>query len=394
MKLRLGSIYIIVVTSVVLCSCHVEEPDLLFPRIEIYSGVSYEGQAKIYTQCDVKLTDTERHIMKVDGKIKLRGNSTSEFPKRPFTIKLHQETSLLGMPAASKWVLLANYFDKTMLRNALAFKMSEDSRLGWTPHFRFVELFYNGKYKGMYQLCEKVDVHPARVKSPVDGWLIEIDARVTESDNYFQTPHMENPFRIEWPDIPPATIAPIQGFVTEAEDALFSDHFTHPTEGWRKYLDEETWVDWYLINEIAKNCDGNLYSSCYMHLDTYSKIAMGPVWDYDTCFGNCVYEEPRNPEGFYIRNANWYTRLFEDPLFAKHVRERFFFFYQNKEKYYDFIRQESTHLRPAVISNDDIWHTIGVQISPYLEPCLSYDEDVRFLIDWLDTRLEWLKMNL
>ena len=365
-------------------------------KVEINTDTPYELLKKEDASCVFCMTDTMLHTFSDNNaKIKLRGNSTAEFPKRPFTLKLSKNSSLCGMPEAKKWVLLANYFDKTMLRNALAFKMSEDSKLTWTPHFRFVELYYNGVHNGTYQLCEKVEVNNRRVEVPPDGWLIEVDARVTEEDTYFTTNHMEHPFRIDYPDKNYSTeqIEQIHNFIQQAEDVLFGEHFTNPDTGWRKYLDEESWIDWLLINEIAKNGDGNFYSSCWMHSGSDGKILMGPIWDYDTCFGNNIYEKPRNPEGFYVLEAQWFMRLMEDPLFAQDVRERFLFFYNNRSMYYDFIRKNALRLRSAVDNNDTIWHTIGTQISPYLVPNQTYDEDIEELIQWLQKRFEWLKNN-
>ena len=365
-----------------------------WPRMEITCATEDWQLDKKDTACIIRFTETVSKIIYDEhAVVRLRGNSTAEFPKLPFNIKFSQSVSLCGMPEAKKWVLLANYFDKTMIRNALAFKMSEDSRLEWTPHYCFVELYYNNIYKGIYQLCEKVEVHRNRVNAEQGAWLLEIDNRVTDEDIQFRTPHMENPYRIDWPhkNITSEQVMQIRTFLLEAEETLFGDNFTDPVKGWRKYLDEASWVDWYLINEITKNCDGNFYSSCYMHLNRQGKIAMGPIWDYDTCFGNCIWEDPRNPKGFYVRNAQWITRLIEDPAFVQNVHERFRFFYDNRFSYYDFVFETALRLRPLVERNDSVWHTIGAQISPFLFPYATYNEDVEYLTSWLQTRFEWLK---
>lgn len=397
MKNKINSSILISWLVITFCACTQDVELKSFPKLELSVPVEYSSLEKQNISCSIILTDTQECVVADNRvKIKLHGNSTAEFPKKPFRIKLNEKKSLCGLPEAKKWILLANYFDKTMLRNAVAFKMSEDSRLAWTPHYCFLELYYNGSHKGTYQLTEKVEVAPNRVTTSEDGWLIEIDARVTEQDEYFRTPHMENPYRIDWPDetLTYHKKAQIQMFLEEAETTLFGNLFTDSVKGWRKYLDEDSWIDWFIINEIAKNGDGNFYSSCYMHLDTCGKIAMGPIWDYDTCFGNNIFEDPRNPEGFYVRNSEWYSRLMEDDLFAQHVHERFAFFYNNKDEYYNFLRLQAQSLHPAIKSNDEIWHTIGEQISPYLIPCETYEEDLNLLIVWLEKRLEWLKNNL
>ena len=369
----------------------------IYPKVEIWCSSAYDHLPKDNKACTFQLTDTDLHVVSDDhALIKLRGNSTSEWPKRPFSIQLSKECSLCGMPEAKKWVLLANWFDKTMLRNSLAFMMGEKSALDWTPHFQFIELYYNGAYKGTYQLCEKIEVHPNRVEIAPEGWLIEIDANMTEKGTYFRTTHMENPYRIAYPDknLTQQQTEQIHTSFIQAEEVLFGENFSDTVNGWRKYLDEESWIDWYLINEIAKNGDGNFYRSCYMHSSSDGKIALGPLWDYDTCFGNSIWEDPCNPVGIYVGRTEWFVRLMQDTLFAQKVRERFAFFYNQQDQYYNYIYQTAKILQPSIKKNDGVWHTIGTQISPYLSPNSSYDEDVNTLVSWLKVRFEWLLVEL
>lgn len=349
------------------------------PKVKIECTTAYELLQKEDEPCLFELTDSTHMVYRDEkAKIKLRGNSTAECPKRPFTLKLSQNQSLCGLPDAKKWVLLANYFDSTMLRNALAFRMSEQANLEWTPHSRFVELFYNGIYQGIYQLCEKVEVGAHRVDIAQDGWLIEIDTRVTDKDSYFRTVHMENPYRIEYPDknLSEQRIEQLHAFFQQAEDALFGEHFTDSIEGWRKYLDEDSWIDWFLINEMAKNNDAVFYSSCYMHSAPDGRIVMGPVWDFDLGYGNTTNNGCDSPIGWHVRNSAWYTRLFEDPVFAQNVRMRFQSFYYNRSDYYSFIRRQACSLQPHVERN------------------VSYEESIEKLLLWLEKRLDWLNNNL
>lgn len=349
------------------------------PKVKIECNTAYELLQKEDEPCLFELTDSTHMVYRDEkAKIKLRGNSTAECPKRPFTLKLSQNQFLCGMLEAKKWVLLANYFDSTMLRNALAFRMSEQANLEWTPHSRFVELFYNGIYQGIYQLCEKVEVGAHRVDIAQDGWLIEIDTRVTDKDSYFRTVHMENPYRIEYPDknLSEQRIEQLHAFFQHAEDALFGEHFTDSIEGWRKYLDENSWIDWFLINEMAKNNDAVFYSSCYMHSAPDGRIVMGPVWDFDLGYGNTTNNGCDSPIGWHVRTSAWYTRLFEDPVFAQNVRMRFQSFYYNRSDYYSFIRRQACSLQPHVERN------------------VSYEESIEKLLLWLEKRLDWLNNNL
>lgn len=379
MKKKLLLISIIVLFTTGLTGCHSDVSLQTIPKVKIECAVAYDLLQKEDELCLFELTDSIHMVYRDEiAKIKLRGNSTAECPKRPFTLKLSQNRDLCGMPEAKKWVLLANWFDSTMLRNALAFRMSEQTNLAWTPHSRFVELFYNGTFKGIYQLCEKVEVRSHRVDIAQDGWLIEIDARVTKKDSYFRTEYMENPYRIEYPDenLSEQRIEQLHAFFQQAEAALFGDNFTDSIDGWRKYLDEDSWIDWFLINEIAKNIDAVFFSSCYMHSGTDGRIVMGPVWDFDLGYGNTTNNGCDSPIGWHVRNSLWYTRLFEDPMFAYHVRERFQFFYGNRNSYYSFLRCQAALLRP------------------YVEWDVSNCACIENLLLWLEQRFEWLNNNL
>ena len=165
MKKELLWIFSIMLFMMGCTGCHSDVSLQTIPKVRIECAVAYEFLQKEDEPCLFELTDSTHMVYRDEmAKIKLRGNSTAECPKRPFALKLSQNHSLCGMPEARKWVLLANYFDSTMLRNALAFRMSEQTNLGWTPHSCFAELFYNGAYKGIYQLCEKVEVGAHRVE--------------------------------------------------------------------------------------------------------------------------------------------------------------------------------------------------------------------------------------
>lgn len=366
-----------------------------FPRLDIVAEPAYNEVGRDKVTCTVTISENQEKTLEATGTIHLRGNSTSEFPKKPFALKFNKKQSVLGMPAAKSWVLLANYFDKTMIRNALAFQMGADSRLEWTPKTTFVELYYNGVHYGTYQLCEKVQVNANRLNLAEGGWLLEVDARAAEPDLFFCTGQMECPLVFHEPEAETLTaeMQAIMDFVIEAETALFSNHFQDEQTGWRHYLDEESWIDWLLVNEIAKNTDAIMYSSCYLHSTDDGKIAAGPLWDFDLGYGNCTWNEIHLPTGWHVRNSNWYKRLFADPAFAAAVKTRFEFFYNNRETYYQFIRTKAELLHHHADANEQIWHTMNKHFFPNPAPCGSYDQEVEGFLTWLDNRFEWMRKN-
>ena len=168
--------------------------------------------------------------------IKGRGNSTWNAPKKPFTLKFDKKVSLLGEEKDKSWVLLANYYDMTMLRNQTAFYMSQISNLDYTPKSHFVEVILNGRYNGTYQLCEKLKIAKHRVDVGDDGFLMEMDNRaISEGEPYFSVAHLPYVVNVKDPDV---TIGDelfnyAKTYLNEADSALFSDDFMDPDKGWQ-----------------------------------------------------------------------------------------------------------------------------------------------------------------
>ena len=143
--------------------------------------------------------------------IKGRGNSTWGYPKKPYAIKLDSKSKILGFPKHKRWVLLANWMDKTLLRNHVAFEISKNTGLAWTPRGKFVELVLNGEPQGNYYLCEQIKIDENRLninelsnsdtdaESITGGYLLELDVYYDEV-NKFHSKLKELPFMIKEPD--------------------------------------------------------------------------------------------------------------------------------------------------------------------------------------------------
>ncbi|MDE6298342.1 MAG: CotH kinase family protein, partial [Muribaculaceae bacterium] len=334
-------------------------------------------------------------VIEVEGKIKGRGNSTWKMDKKPYRLKFDSKVSFLDEPKDKSWVLLANYTDKTSLRNATALFMGSISNLEYTPRFHFVDVMLNGRYNGTYQLGDKIKISKDRVNVGDDGFLMEIDSKaVDESDaRYFMVSHIEQPVNIKDPDVEYGDEAfnYAKDFVTLADKVLFSDNFTDPEEGWQKYLDIDSFVDWYLINEITKNNDGIFYSSCYMNLKRGGKLRMGPLWDFDVALGNVDYNKNYEVEGLWVYKVRWYNRLFEDPEFKARVKERFDYFYGRRDDILKEINENARYLKLSVIEDENRWHTFYNYTWPNYDIWGSYMNEVQSMKTWLSRRFEWLK---
>lgn len=325
-------------------------------------------------------------------RIKGRGNTTWTMPKKPYKIKFDKKTSLLGEPADKAWVLLANYADKTALRNETAFFMGRMSRLDYTSRTHFVELILNGVYNGTYQLGEQLKIASHRVNVGDDGFLMEVDARADGEDVTFKVNHINAPINIKDPElrVGDESYNYVVRYLQRIDSVLFSDSFRDAEKGYRAYLDEESFVDWYVINEIAKNNDACFFSSCYMNLERGKKLKMGPLWDFDIAFGNVNYNGCDNPEGFWIKAVAWYTRLFEDPHFVAKVKERFAYYYDHRNQIYDEINANAQYLKYSVVENNNKWGTLYEYTWPNNMIWGSYENEVQSFKLWLERRFQWL----
>ena len=324
--------------------------------------------------------------------IKGRGNSNWAMPKKPYRLKLDNEYPLFGEHKDKAWVLIGNYPDKTMLRNSTAFYMSKISNLDYTPKAHYVEVMLNGRYNGTYQLCEKLKRSKHRVDVGEDGFLLEVDAVAKSDDPVFRTAHLKHPINVKSPsvEVGDENYNYIKDFVLKAESTLFASNFKDTDEGWQKYMDMDSFVDWYLINEIARNNDALFYSSCYMNLTRDGKLKMGPVWDYDIAFGNINYNDNFKTNGFWIKNTTWYSRLFEDPAFVEKVKERFNYFYSHQEDIIREITENAAYLRRAVVENENRWGTLYTETWPNYDIWGNYNNEVESLKEWLKARFDWL----
>lgn len=339
------------------------------------------------------LTKGYNEVVSYDVKIKGRGNSTWGLPKKPYKIKFSEKVSLLGEPEEKSWLLLANYTDKTFLRNSTAFYMGIMSNLSYTTKSHFVELFLNERYRGTYLLCEDKDVSEKRINISKDGYLLEIDAKAAEEDVTFNISSIGMPINIKEPEIlkDSEEYNLVKNYLLTVEEVLFSESFADKETGYSKYIDVNSFIDWYLINEISKNNDAIFYSSCYMTYEPGGKLYMGPLWDFDIAFGNVNYNNCQFPEGFYIKNVKWYSRLFEDPLFIAKVKDRFDYFYNNQNEILAYINSCADYLQYSMLENNAVWGTLYQATWPNFAVLGNYENEVQYLKSFFLKRMEWLK---
>ncbi len=265
------------------------------------------------------------------------------------------------------------------------------TKLEYTPRMQFVELFLNEIYLGTYQLGEHIKIDENRVNVTDDGFILEVDAKAASEDITFQSPK-GLVFNVKEPELEMNGEAYnyIKQFVSDAENTLYGEDFLDETNGYRKYIDIPSFIDWYLVNEITKNNDAVLFTSCYMNLSPNGKLKMGPLWDYDIALGNVNYNGNHSPEGFWIKNANWIARLFEDPVFVSQVKERYKEIRSHEMELMQYINDNTALLKWSVIENNAKWGTLYQSVWPNYAIWGSYNNEVQYMKNWLHTRLLWL----
>lgn len=346
-----------------------------------------EGSASIFGGLDYN--DNVSSVMGIRG----RGHSTwFVHPKKPYQLKFDEKTEVLGMPEDKKWIFLAEYSDKTLMRNKIAFEMGYISNLDWTPESHFAEVFVNNEYNGTYNITQKVEESSNRVVLGDTGYLLEIDdiSHIETEDVIFYTGNFL--INIKEPEL--TLDSPeynyIKDLINEFESVLMSNEYTNPTTGYMSYIDIPSFVDWYLISEITKNQDSKDYSSMYLNVIPGEKIKMGPLWDFDLAFGNVDYSECEYPEGFWVKDHAWYSRLFQDPNFVAQVKSRFTYFRNNQDYILEKMDYYSNYLALSQQENDDKWNTIGTYVWPNPVIYNTYEGEVNHLKNWYIERMNWL----
>jgi hypothetical protein len=326
------------------------------------------------------------------------------------------------MPSENNWILYAPYDDKTLMRNAVAYRLSRD--MGWyAPRTRFVELFLHEgdgpvtgeHYHGVYMLVERVKWDNNRVDieklTPEDnsepeitgGYIFQNDRDVhitTARGSGFALVRPQ-----DW-DITDAQRDWLTGYLDEFESVLFGPEFMVPDNGYEAFINSDSFIDHHLITELCKEIDGYRLST-YMHKDREGKLIMGPVWDFNLSLGNANYSRGWDPEGWYysVINQNqylygWYTRLFEDQEFMQRYIDRWWSLRQTVFSYEyitGIIEYYYTLLSEAQERNFVRWPILGTYVWPnpsgYQERD-TYEKEVEWMIDWLQTRLAWIDSQM
>jgi len=363
--------------------------------------------------------------------IETRGSSTLQFPKKQFAVETrdsrgeNQNVSLLGFPEENDWILYAPYTDKSLIRNVLAYSLASD--LGrYASRTKFCELVLNGSYHGVYALMEKIKRDKKRVNiskiEPADvtgdavtgGYIIKIDKQSGAGVDGWQSPHPPYPgawqrifFQYHDPDpgeIVPAQATYIQNYVAAFENQMNRSTYADPQNGYPKYIDIDSFVDFFIISEIGKNVDAYRLST-FLYKDRDSKkgkLTLGPVWDFNLAFGNVNYYNAEKISGWqvdfqqpddYWQNPFWWPKLMADSNFVNKINARWRELRKNKfavSRIYRMIDSLTTHLDEAQRRNFERWPILNTNVWPNAYVGGSYLAEIRYLKQWIQNRILWM----
>lgn len=362
------------------------------------------GSKDVYVPGQMTLSSNVPGTADVIGTLQIRGrgNSTWGMPKKPYRVKLTDKTALLGMPSSKDWVLLANYSDKSLIRNAIAMELGKRMGMPWTPRTAFVEVYLNDRYDGVYLLSENIKVAKDRVNIDelaatdiaadkiTGGYLLEVDFRQDGHTMFTATDDL--PIVFQSPEEPaPEQEAYIKGYIDQFESVLHSANFADPTTGYAAYIDVDSFIRWYLVNEVFRNVDANMWSSCWMYKPRGGKLFMGPLWDFDLAAGNVNYNDAFQTTGWYIRDAPWISRLFQDPAFVARVKQLWSEIKADElPAMMQAITADATTLQQGQLNNFERWPILETYVWPNNQIPGSYAGEINYLNVWLTARVTWL----
>ena len=391
------------------------------PRIDAYLGIIDNETGLNHVTDD--FNGYNGHIT-----IEKRGNSSQWNDKAPYRFETVDEdgennnVSLLGMPEENDWVLYAPWQDKSMVRNILTYKLSND--IGrYAPRTKLVELYLNDGYEGVYVLMEKIKrdgdrvdiskLNPDEISGDdvTGGYILKFDWFFT-GDNIggFQSNVDGMTYNYHYPqpsDIVPEQEEYIIDYIDNFENIMSSDNYTDLDTGYPSIMNVESFVDFILLQELAKNVDAYRLST-YIYKNKESvdnRLTAGPVWDFNHGYGNCDYGETweidnwlleYNPEGG-DQMSFWWERLWQDENFQYKAAERYTELRStifSEEHINSIIDSSVNELGDAVDRNFSKWPILGTYVWPNYYVFETHEQEVDYLKSWISDRLEWMDSEI
>lgn len=372
-----------------------------FPTVSIdtYDSAPIVSKEE-YVGCSVDIYNTtdEFTLSDITGKIRGRGNTTWDAPKKPYKLKLDEAVDLFGNGKARTWTLIANYTDLSLLRNYLAYSVAslfDTQKI--TTSTEFVDLYVNGEYLGVYLLCEQNEVHENRVNisetGEIDtGYIIELDGREDGEGFYVD----DKFYAIKSPDTDGRLFTEehrefIKTYLESCSEALSGVDY----DKIEALIDTKSFAQAYIVHELFNNVDVG-YASFYMYKDAGGKLQCGPVWDFDRSLG--VTGHQHGAEDFatlWAKEQNiWFNKLLSHDEFVKLVSDQIIEYEKQitdtLSECYDFAYKNQNSFKLNFekwdILEDYVWPNSGPT-----EKLHTWESQVEFTRQYLNDSLNFLK---
>lgn len=394
------------------------------PKINAMMEIAWKGQGQVNST-----SDTHDHF---SGRIaiEVRGSSSQLFPKKSYGLELRDgvgadmDFPLLDLPAEEDWILYAPYSDKTLMRNVLTFTLASQMSDTYASRCRFVELFLNNEYQGVYVLMEKIKRDKNRVdiaklkeddisgENLTGGYIIKIDKRTGDGgagwwSQYFNVNETRTYYQYDypaWDEIQPQQKEYIEDYVYNFETAVYN-LWHDDQKGYQNYMNLETFYDYVIINELSRNVDGYRLST-FLNKDKNGKLNAGPIWDYNLAYGNADYFDgwmsyglviSQNLGDDYWQVPFWWKKLVSDPEFANPMRCRWEDVKEtvlNENHILGIVDSLITYLGGAVDRNFERWPILSEKVWPNYYVGYSYTNEINWMKTWITQRLDRLETEL
>ena len=348
--------------------------------------------------------------------IRGRGNSTWDLTKKPYKIKLASKKDLFGMGKNAHWVLLANRYDNSLLRNRMTYWLGNQLGMEFTPQCVPVDLVMNGVYYGSYLLCEQIRIGDARINidelKPEDttlsditgGYLLAMMPNNKEDPrSIFKTKRgvefiNENPDFVEYVNEEQKDY--IRGYIQETEEAVFGMDFKD-AEGrsWQEYMDLNAAVNYWWVQEFSNNGDAYGTDSTYLYKKRNDKLLWGPLWDFDyVAWGDLQPIDDLEITGFKNTSMLWFDRLLADPAFTDALLDRWSVFNDLVTKIVEEGGILDQYYRQTLISQryecEKYGYYTGDDNEEEIKNDHPYIDEIEQLRKWVSGRQTWVNDNL
>ncbi len=380
---------------------------LELPIVLIETETGHDVKSKTeYISTNITMFKGGDEAASYPAQIRGRGNNTWSYPKKSYKVKFTDKQNLFGLGSGGDrvWVLLANQCDQTLLRNHFAFELAgEYDQIDFAPSSTSVEVYLNGEYRGVYLLSEEIKVGNDRVdvdkklKGADTGFLVELSA-YSSGDWIFNVGSRQYQVRSDLSTdkkLAEEQYEFIKTYMNKCYEAVKSGDRAEV----EKYIDINSYIDTYLVEEITKNLDLG-WDSYYLHKDKGGKLKLGPMWDFDLAFGNsnegCEFFTDIYA-GIDSRNGlgnPWYTEASKLPWFRELIVQRWDATYESIiSKLPSKIIAEGERGFNSYSRNFLKWKIFGTtqnRETKFITSLKNYKEHYEYFAEWVENRINWL----